>query len=151
MNNQSPPVLVPFLSHDAAVGDRDAALAFDQHLDLAEAPREALLRLGGEMLAGKHQQCVLVEGALDGRRSYLLVSNHQSWADILILFNSFHGRVPFLRFFLAVLLNRRHQFKQRAIGIQSFTQNNPNGSSCAMREANRLISLKRNGADILPM
>jgi len=41
-----------------------------------------------------------LEGALDGRRSYLLVSNHQSWADILILFNSFHGRVPFLRFFL---------------------------------------------------
>lgn len=33
-------------------------------------------------------------------KSYLLISNHQSWADILILFSCFHGRVPFLRFFL---------------------------------------------------
>ncbi|HEX4871255.1 MAG TPA: acyltransferase [Nevskiaceae bacterium] len=32
--------------------------------------------------------------------SYLLVCNHQSWADILILFELFHGRAPFLRFFL---------------------------------------------------
>lgn len=41
-----------------------------------------------------------LEQALLRGRSYLLVSNHQSWADILVLFNSFHGRVPFLRFFL---------------------------------------------------
>lgn len=37
---------------------------------------------------------------LDPRRSYLLICNHQSWADILILFDLFHGRTPFLRFFL---------------------------------------------------
>ena len=37
---------------------------------------------------------------LDPRKSYLLISNHQSWADILILFDLFHGRAPFLRFFL---------------------------------------------------
>ena len=37
---------------------------------------------------------------LDPRKSYLLVSNHQSWADILILFDLFHLRAPFLRFFL---------------------------------------------------
>lgn len=41
-----------------------------------------------------------LQQALEPGRSYLLVSNHQSWADILILFNCFHGRVPFLRFFL---------------------------------------------------
>lgn len=41
-----------------------------------------------------------LDGALLPGKSYLLVCNHQSWADILILFNSFHGRVPFLRFFL---------------------------------------------------
>lgn len=41
-----------------------------------------------------------IEGELQAGKSYLLISNHQSWADILILFNSFHGRVPFLRFFL---------------------------------------------------
>jgi 1-acyl-sn-glycerol-3-phosphate acyltransferase len=33
-------------------------------------------------------------------RNYLLLSNHQSWADILILFDVFHARVPFLRFFM---------------------------------------------------
>lgn len=40
------------------------------------------------------------EGALDPRTSWLIVSNHQSWADILILFDAFGGRVPFPRFFL---------------------------------------------------
>lgn len=39
-------------------------------------------------------------GELDPSKSYLLICNHQSWADILILFDSFHRRVPFLRFFL---------------------------------------------------
>lgn len=37
---------------------------------------------------------------LDPRKSYLLICNHQSWADILILFDLLHGRSPFLRFFL---------------------------------------------------
>ena len=41
-----------------------------------------------------------LDGELKAGKSYLLICNHQSWADILILFNSFHGRVPFLRFFL---------------------------------------------------
>lgn len=41
-----------------------------------------------------------IEGELDLRRSYLLISNHQSWADILILFDAFHRRTPFARFFL---------------------------------------------------
>ncbi len=41
-----------------------------------------------------------IDGELQAGKSYLLICNHQSWADILILFSSFHGRVPFLRFFL---------------------------------------------------
>jgi 1-acyl-sn-glycerol-3-phosphate acyltransferase len=39
-------------------------------------------------------------GRLDPRKSYLIIANHQSWADILILFDLFHLRLPFLRFFL---------------------------------------------------
>jgi 1-acyl-sn-glycerol-3-phosphate acyltransferase len=31
---------------------------------------------------------------------YLINCNHQSWADILILFLSFHGHAPFFKFFL---------------------------------------------------
>lgn len=33
-------------------------------------------------------------------KNYLLIANHQSWADILVLFDIFHGRTPFPRFFL---------------------------------------------------
>lgn len=41
-----------------------------------------------------------LRGTLDPKRSYLLICNHQSWADILILFDACHGRVPLPRFFL---------------------------------------------------
>jgi 1-acyl-sn-glycerol-3-phosphate acyltransferase len=41
-----------------------------------------------------------IRGKLDPKRSYMLVCNHQTWADIVILFDAFHGRVPLLRFFL---------------------------------------------------
>jgi 1-acyl-sn-glycerol-3-phosphate acyltransferase len=41
-----------------------------------------------------------VEGTLDRKKSYMVLSNHQSWADILMLFNVLHKRLPFLRFFL---------------------------------------------------
>jgi 1-acyl-sn-glycerol-3-phosphate acyltransferase len=34
------------------------------------------------------------------RNSYLVISNHRSWADILILQHLFNGRIPFLKFFL---------------------------------------------------
>ena len=37
---------------------------------------------------------------LDRRGWYLVSSNHQSWVDILVLQRVFHGRIPFLKFFL---------------------------------------------------
>jgi 1-acyl-sn-glycerol-3-phosphate acyltransferase len=37
---------------------------------------------------------------LDPAKNYLLISNHQSWADIILLLDVLHGRVPFPRFFL---------------------------------------------------
>ena len=37
---------------------------------------------------------------LSTRASYLVISNHQSWADILILQHVFNRRIPFLKFFL---------------------------------------------------
>ena len=37
---------------------------------------------------------------LERRGWYLVSSNHQSWVDILVLQRIFHGRVPFLKFFL---------------------------------------------------
>jgi len=40
------------------------------------------------------------EESFDPERSWLLISNHQSWADILILFDAFWRRTPFPRFFL---------------------------------------------------
>jgi 1-acyl-sn-glycerol-3-phosphate acyltransferase len=43
-----------------------------------------------------------VRGLDDLRRSdwYLVVSNHRSWVDILVLQSVFRGRIPFLKFFL---------------------------------------------------
>jgi 1-acyl-sn-glycerol-3-phosphate acyltransferase len=40
------------------------------------------------------------EAALDAKGHYLVLSNHQSWVDILILQNVFNRRIPFMRFFL---------------------------------------------------
>ena len=37
---------------------------------------------------------------LDPQGWHLLLANHQSWVDILVLFHIFHLRLPFLRFFL---------------------------------------------------
>jgi 1-acyl-sn-glycerol-3-phosphate acyltransferase len=37
---------------------------------------------------------------LDPRQWYLVVSNHQSWVDILVLQDVFNRRIPFLKFFL---------------------------------------------------
>src|SRR6267142_4167919 len=38
--------------------------------------------------------------ALHSRGWYLVSCNHQSWVDILVLQRVFHGRIPFLKFFL---------------------------------------------------
>ncbi len=37
---------------------------------------------------------------LSTRDWYLVISNHQSWVDILVLQRVLHGRIPFLKFFL---------------------------------------------------
>ena len=38
--------------------------------------------------------------ALDKKGWYMVVANHQSWLDILVLQKIFHGKIPFLKFFL---------------------------------------------------
>jgi len=37
---------------------------------------------------------------LAGDRWYLVIANHQSWVDILVLQRVFNGKIPFLKFFL---------------------------------------------------
>ncbi|HCH76877.1 MAG TPA: acyltransferase, partial [Pseudomonas sp.] len=37
---------------------------------------------------------------VDMHHSYLVTSNHQSWADILVLQYQLNRRMPFLKFFL---------------------------------------------------
>ena len=39
-------------------------------------------------------------GGLSPREWYLVVSNHRSWVDILVLQEAFNRRIPFLKFFL---------------------------------------------------
>jgi len=52
-----------------------------------------------QLLHGRREN-LQVNGALDPSRSWMIVCNHQSWADILILFDVMYGRTPFPRFFL---------------------------------------------------
>lgn len=42
-----------------------------------------------------------IEGntGIDPEKSYLVISNHQSWVDIIVLLQAFHRRAPFPRFF----------------------------------------------------
>ena len=41
-----------------------------------------------------------IPASLDRRESYLVIANHQSWADIVVLQRAFNRRIPFLKFFL---------------------------------------------------
>lgn len=43
---------------------------------------------------------IQMDAKLDYHESYLVVSNHQSWLDIVILQHVFNRKIPFLRFFL---------------------------------------------------
>lgn len=43
---------------------------------------------------------VEIEGQFEPQQSYLVLSNHQAWADIQILFDELHPYTPFGRFFL---------------------------------------------------
>jgi 1-acyl-sn-glycerol-3-phosphate acyltransferase len=43
---------------------------------------------------------------LERQRSYLVICNHQTWVDILLLFWAFNRRVPVLRFFMKAELRR---------------------------------------------
>ncbi|HEX4879963.1 MAG TPA: acetyltransferase [Limnobacter sp.] len=47
-----------------------------------------------------HQGQVHLHGQFKPNSSYLVISNHTAWADILVLFNALHGHAPFGRFFL---------------------------------------------------
>lgn len=55
----------------------------------------------------RHQQLLLptqleIEGLenLSKQEWYMMVANHQSWVDILLLLRIFNGRIPYLKFFL---------------------------------------------------
>lgn len=43
---------------------------------------------------------LIIRGQFKPQRSYLVISNHSAWADIVVLFDVLHGHAPFSRFFL---------------------------------------------------
>lgn len=51
-------------------------------------------------LTSKTELEVHLPEGLNLEKFYLVISNHQSWADILILFSIFNYRIPMLKFFL---------------------------------------------------
>lgn len=51
------------------------------------------------LLHGRREN-LQIRGRLDPARSWMIVANHQSWSDILILFDVMYGSTPFPRFFM---------------------------------------------------
>ncbi len=51
-------------------------------------------------LTTKTQLDIQLPKGLSTKKYYLVTANHQTWADIIILFNTFSGRIPLLKFFL---------------------------------------------------
>lgn len=82
----------------ASWGRLRAALArrMDDIVQLWVAGNRAIFRLLG--VTRLHRQWD-GDTELSRDRWYLVVSNHQSWADILVLQNALWGRIPMLKFF----------------------------------------------------
>ena len=59
----------------------------------------AVNNLNQKWLNGIHWDVDGLDG-LDPKGWYMVVANHQSWVDILVLQNIFHRKIPFLKFFL---------------------------------------------------
>jgi len=58
---------------------------------------------GNAILLGLHRSAVLDARGLEGLNSrgwYLVIANHQTWSDIVILQTVFNRRIPFLKFFI---------------------------------------------------
>lgn len=55
--------------------------------DVLRAMLPTRFRIAGVARLGRHEW-------------YLIIANHQSWVDILVLFIALHGKVPFFRFFM---------------------------------------------------
>ncbi|MDE2148678.1 MAG: 1-acyl-sn-glycerol-3-phosphate acyltransferase [Gammaproteobacteria bacterium] len=66
---------------------------------IAGVPWVGANRLIYRLLHGPQRGMVL-DVALDRRKSWLVISNHRSWADILLLVDALWLRAPFPRFFL---------------------------------------------------
>ena len=69
---------------------------------LMNAQASLWVRINNAWIAAANPARWDVQGldALHARGWYLVSSNHQSWVDILVLQRIFHGRIPFLKFFL---------------------------------------------------
>jgi 1-acyl-sn-glycerol-3-phosphate acyltransferase len=69
---------------------------------LMNAQASLWVRINNAWIGAANGACWDVQGvaALHARGWYLVSSNHQSWVDILVLQRIFHGRIPFLKFFL---------------------------------------------------
>lgn len=53
-----------------------------------------------QRLTTKTKITTQIDGELSTKQWYLVVSNHQSWVDILVLQRVLNGKIPFLKFFL---------------------------------------------------
>ncbi|MFO7838349.1 MAG: acyltransferase [Desulfosalsimonadaceae bacterium] len=79
------------------------------HEGIRHSLTRVLMRLGfvwidiNSLILGLIQNLRMDTDGLDGynqKSSYLIISNHRSWADILVLQHLWKRRIPFLKFFL---------------------------------------------------
>ncbi|MGV2872311.1 acyltransferase [Colwellia sp. E150_009] len=68
-------------------------------LDLMASNWVAINTLNQKLFTKMNLQITGLEG-LNKRDWYLVLANHQSWVDILVLQRILHGEIPFLKFFL---------------------------------------------------
>ncbi len=104
-------LMVPFALVKLVVHQRDVRTACDRVLN---ALASGWVGVNNAWIAASLRNEWQVQGVegLNPRGWYLVSSNHQSWVDILVLQRVFHGRIPFLKFFL-----KRQLFWVPVIGL----------------------------------
>jgi 1-acyl-sn-glycerol-3-phosphate acyltransferase len=58
------------------------------------------VNIANQRLFSRTRIVVTMPESLDRRGWYLVMANHRSWVDILVLQRIFYGKIPFLKFFL---------------------------------------------------
>jgi len=94
------PILYPFLLLKLLPYKSCKSLANKVLISLAESWIANNYRLSVLMYGIKFEVEGLENPEISNNKSYLIISNHQSWADIYVIQSILNRKVPFIRFFI---------------------------------------------------